>query len=395
MATFSCNTCNLQFRSLEELKQHYESELHQENVKRRVAGAAPLSQAQFRRRQQGGASTTASQAQYVCKICNKKFNSIQTLRSHLDSAQHKAKKAEYEARKAVFAQRNAGGCGTACLDSPEVPSPKHVDPLPPAKEAEEEPEAVEEESEAEEDSLEPYLPTPLGRVPEDEDLQVGDCLFSNQRFASMEESLCYMAIEHGFVLPLCDRITDLEGLMAYLARKVNAGMCLVCGDKHFYDTREAAQKHMKAVGHGMIMLHEGEYSDFYDATPSLAPPVGERLEKMKVKDGRITLPSGRKLVAPSALPNAGRQDRQLVVRSSAPAQQSLQQQARMAHVSVQHLQKYKELRAMLEKGHLGKTLRQEQKQRVKEQMKYRMQVGVASNKLHKKGYQGDYVGRTM
>eukprot|EP00756_Hemistasia_phaeocysticola_P001172 Hpha_TRINITY_DN10838_c0_g1::TRINITY_DN10838_c0_g1_i1::g.23456::m.23456/K14816/REI1; pre-60S factor REI1 len=391
MSAFSCNTCDTHCRDLAALKAHYEDEVHQENVKRRVAGVAPLSQAQYRRRQRGEVSTTASQAQYVCKVCDKKFGSVQTLRSHLDSARHKAKKAQ---RDAASAGADASPVSPSPASPEEQTSPQHADPLAEAEAAaaEEEKEVEEEEAEEMEPELEPYLPTPIGRVEsEDDDLQLGDCLFSSQRFASLEDSLCYMAIEHGFVLPLCDRVSDLEGLMAYLTRKLNGCMCLVCGDRKFFDTRTAAQQHMKAVGHGMIVLHEGEYTDFYDTTPSLAPPAGERLEQMKDKDGRITLPSGRTLVAPSALPH--QQERQLVVRTPVP--QNLQQQAKRAHVSVQHLQKYKELRAMLEKGYLGKTLKQEQKRLVKDQMKYRMKVGVASNKLHKKGYQGDYVGRTM
>lgn len=391
MSAFSCNTCDAQCSDLAALKLHYEDELHQENVKRRVAGVAPLSQAQYRRRQRGDVSTTASQAQYVCKVCDKKFGSVQTLRSHLDSARHKAKKAQ---RDAASAGADASPVCPVC-PSPASPeeqsSPQHADPLAESEAvaAEQEKEVEAEESEAE---LEPYLPVPIGRVESDDlDLELGDCLFSSQRFASLEDSLCYMAIEHGFVLPLCDRVSDLEGLMAYLIRKLNGCMCLVCGDRKFFDTRTAAQQHMKAVGHGMIVLHEGEYTDFYDATPSLAPPAGERLEQMKDKDGKITLPSGRTLVAPSALPH--QQDRQIAIRT--PVSENLALQAKRAHVSVQHLQKYKELRAMLEKGYMGKTLKNEQKQRTLEQMKYRMKVGVASNKLHKKGYQGDYVGRTM
>lgn len=420
---FHCNTCQVGFQDIDGLKEHYDGALHKENVRRRVANAPPLTQLQFAKRQSGemAASTTASRAQYLCTVCDKRFATVQTLRTHLQSQKHKQRKAQQQLQKAEEEAAAAAKAEGAVHvdptvaegdDSPTAPlCPPCVTAAPPA------PADGEKDGDTAPQSLPPAeasgadspsttsaaltshdfwgraLPEPIGRLQETDELQPGDCLFSNLRFSSIDDSLCYMSLKYGFDLPLFDDISDLGGLMSYLCRKVDGCMCLVCGEfGKAFETRAAAQAHMVACGHTMIRLDDGEYSDFYSRLPP-TEPAGDRLERNR-ETGRVTLPSGKELM-PQDAPVQHRKKEMPLLDEVQQKRRQLLIQAKAAHVSVGALEQYRELRAERMKGYAGKAVRAEIKHTVREQNKYLMKLGVTGNKLHKKGYQGDYVGRTM
>ena len=359
MSTFNCNTCGVSFEGRDAMKSHYEGDLHRENVKRRVNGLVPLSQAVLGARTH---KTTTSMATtgYKCKICDKRFSTPQTLGSHIQSKQHREKKAklqEAELRKKVLAEL----------------------------EAEEDEESESLESSASLDSLldcEPWEAT-AEKVGDEDKLTATDCLFCCIRAPDAESNLCHMAKTHNFTLPLAGNVSDVNGLLEYCALKLNACVCLVCGlEKKQYDTRRACQDHMQAAGHNMIKLNdEDEYQEFYDNSVSFKKkaPIGEAA----TRDGVLTLKSGAHIHSNFEYKShqAPIQLRPDLTAEEAKEQKLLTMQTKGHHTAVA-MNRYRNLLDAREK--LGKKEERIERQHTRQQQKQRMRLGVHLNCLHGK-----------
>lgn len=96
-----------------------------------------------------------------------------------------------------------------------------------------------------------------------------DCLFcTRHQSGSVEENLEHMRQQHGLYVPDRDCVTDLPGLLQYLADKVAVGYCLYCADGRLpFAGLEAVRKHMLDKGHVKIRYDEegsSELADFYN-----------------------------------------------------------------------------------------------------------------------------------
>eukprot|EP01130_Rhizamoeba_saxonica_P006233 TRINITY_DN247_c0_g1_i2.p1 TRINITY_DN247_c0_g1~~TRINITY_DN247_c0_g1_i2.p1 ORF type:complete len:191 (+),score=37.65 TRINITY_DN247_c0_g1_i2:742-1314(+) len=116
-----------------------------------------------------------------------------------------------------------------------------------------------------------------------------------------------MKDSHGFVLPMYNYISDLEGLVAYLNVKVSIGfICIQCGltedeGKIFYSL-EAVLGHMKDKSHYHLNVLDNmdEYERFYDF---------DRFEKERPRDiselenhvSGLVLPNGNQFAVPRHL----------------------------------------------------------------------------------------------
>eukprot|EP01059_Diplonema_ambulator_P026425 TRINITY_DN43716_c0_g1_i1.p1 TRINITY_DN43716_c0_g1~~TRINITY_DN43716_c0_g1_i1.p1 ORF type:complete len:377 (+),score=101.13 TRINITY_DN43716_c0_g1_i1:64-1131(+) len=354
--SFHCNTCAIEFSDRDAMIRHYDSALHNDNVKRRVAGLVPLTATAHSVRSSRAATSVASTS-YKCTVCDKKFGTAQTLSSHLQSQKHKDKKARKKAEK----------------------------------EASEAGETVEESYDElqQEETWESGAP----RIHPNDDLSNTDCLFCNIHAPTTEDVLCHMAKKHNFTIPLADEVIDYPGLLDYLATKVNGCLCLVCNDdsKHF-ETREGVQNHMAALGHQMIVLKDGEYAEFYknlDIFTSDRAPAGSAAQGEK-----LVLPSGHTLVSKHEYKN-----HQAPVQIAHPDDEETKEKLMItmqekAHMTTVQMNRYKALLAVRERIS-GPKLKQEERQYTREQQKQSMRLGVHLNCLHGKGYQGDYVGKTI
>eukprot|EP01063_Lacrimia_lanifica_P014221 TRINITY_DN20856_c0_g1_i1.p1 TRINITY_DN20856_c0_g1~~TRINITY_DN20856_c0_g1_i1.p1 ORF type:complete len:377 (+),score=191.21 TRINITY_DN20856_c0_g1_i1:65-1195(+) len=372
---FHCNTCNLAFRGRDAMVAHYSGAMHTENVKRRVAGLVPLT-AQAHGARSTRAATSVQTTSYKCTICDKRFATPQTLSSHLQSKMHREKKAKLKAEKELEELKKA----MAEEEEEEV------------EEAEEEAEEIDTSAEVELMAQEEEWTATATRKKESEDLDEFDCLFSSYTAPTPEDALCHMAKTYNFTLPLADKVIDVPGLLRYLARKVNGGLCLCC-DK-VKDTRAGIQQHMISVGHCMIKLGEGEYAEFYDksvpfqqgSTPAGAKAVGHTL----------VLPSGATLVSKQEKkdhqapvqyrdPNADKEPLMIAAKK--------EEQRKNAHMTVLQMNRYTELLKAREA--MGKKHERMDRNHVRQVNKQRMRLGVHLNNQHGKGYQGDYVGKTI
>jgi pre-60S factor REI1 len=80
-----------------------------------------------------------------------------------------------------------------------------------------------------------------------------------------------MNIKHGFFISEEKYIDDKDGLIKYLAGKINKGLyCLYCENKGFHDFKSAAavKSHMIDKSHCFMKTDNfDEYLRFYDFTP--------------------------------------------------------------------------------------------------------------------------------
>lgn len=99
-----------------------------------------------------------------------------------------------------------------------------------------------------------------------------------------------MSTAHSFFVPDADYLTDLTGLVGYLAEKIVVGnFCIYCNEKgRDFRTLEAARKHMIDKGHCKIAYDTEddrlEVSDYYDFSSSY-PTEGEHGEEWEDVDG--------------------------------------------------------------------------------------------------------------
>lgn len=254
--TMKCNACFAAFPSLEAIKEHYRTEWHCLNAKRRGQGLAPLKREQFlalpKKPKAAGSKATASRPG--------------------SSPQKAAKPVSQEPAKEEQAAEPAEA-------SEEVGEEAENAPADAAAEREE-------------------APLPLG---------ANISVFDNKELPTMEDCVQYMAEQFGFFIPDIEYLVDQRGLLEYVGEKVKLGhICLYC-QKRFSSGR-ACQNHMISKSHCKIAYDEGidgeEFDGFYDFSSTY-----EDLDEVEVdsegevqqeelehtRTGELQLPDGRVL----------------------------------------------------------------------------------------------------
>ena len=223
--SFTCYTApGVTFSTEEEMKEHYRSEWHRTNLKRKVAGLPPLGRAAYEERaareQQQQQQQVASGAAAVADA---------PPGASLDAVAAEAAGAQQEKHnKAASNPRSKAA---------------HY-------------EATKEMSENE------YIAHKMATAePYDE----GSDLFSRHVSPSLEANLAHMAKAHGFFIPYMEYVKDLPGLLGYLLEMVYVGNVALVTGKQFHSL-DACQAHMRDSGGCRIELegHEEEYEDYYD-----------------------------------------------------------------------------------------------------------------------------------
>ncbi|PAA72858.1 hypothetical protein BOX15_Mlig025600g1 [Macrostomum lignano] len=222
--SFPCISCGVILASSAEQREHYKSEWHRYNLKRKVANLPPIPIDEFNLKKtlfaksdyeahnptgSGGEEKSKKSLPY-CSACHKKFSSAKAFENHVASKKHKQREAEQ------LEQRETPGRS----DSPDWLS---VD------------------GDSDSDSGELDGESPLGQE---------ECLFCPNVAASLEANCAHMLREHGFALPDPDLLSDLEGLITLLDYKVGVGReCLWCHGARRFDSVRAVRSHMLDKGH--------------------------------------------------------------------------------------------------------------------------------------------------
>lgn len=273
--TYTCVTCQVAFKDADIQRQHYKTDWHRYNLKRKVAELPPITAEDFQcrvliqREKDDNENKTTS---VHCKVCRKNFSTRNAFENHLNSKKHKV----------------------AVLENPSHVNETHTD--------------INEDSSGTELKVN-YGNTDVEEVDSDEwdeeenPILNNNCLFCSHHSANMIKNLKHMTLEHSFFIPDAEYVIDMKGLLTYLGEKVSQSfMCLWCNDrgKTFYSV-QAAQQHMQDKGHCM-MLHEGEalaeYAGFYDYSSSYPDQEEQNTDEevsIPVLDGtdfQLVLPSG-------------------------------------------------------------------------------------------------------
>jgi len=277
---FTCNSCSVAFASADLQRDHYRSDWHRYNLKRKVAQLPPVTLDNFNQRV---ASQTAQDVEdkkdksSYCTLCHKHFNTENSYTNHLKSKKHRdlevknaAKNVENLSEDEKVAQKNRRN--EELRESiKNVPSSSNVCAGASGllKSSNTENMVVEEEESDDEDW-------------DGEALGEEECLFCSYVSASLNDNVRHMTKKHSFFIPDIEYLVDLEGLIIYLGQKVGEGrLCLWCNERgRMFHTTRGVQQHMLDKGH-CKMLHDGdavfEYADFYDYRSSY--PDYEEKEK--------------------------------------------------------------------------------------------------------------------
>ena len=257
---FTCLTCSVAFYTPAEQRDHFRTDLHRYNMKRRVANLAPVSAAVFNekvqeRRAALDAGAKEPETSGRCAVCSKSFASDNAYRDHMQSKKHKenaAKAAKRPAKTEEAPRKDA-------LNVSELREALDED----AEDDEDDEEGLDDDA-----RMERAIQKKLARARRID--PAAECMFCSQAQASLEQSLEHMKSAHGFFLPEQKYLVDAKGLLGYLADKVSVGnVCLWCNGRGrgFHDLG-AVQKHMMDKSHCKVAYDSQEdqleLADFYD-----------------------------------------------------------------------------------------------------------------------------------
>jgi pre-60S factor REI1 len=309
-----CLACGVALASVGQRLEHYKTEWHRYNIKRRCANLGPVGEAVFNAKVAALRSEVEpSEGEFGCEVCRKSFASQDALQRHLQTRTHLKRAEHARGRQSGEASSRASGSASAsgsALQSPLLGASASAAPGGPplvevasaaalgagvgaraavgaadggaavADDAEDEEDEEDEKEDGDEDEEEES----------GEGIPLGHCLFCASEFESVEASLDHMLKKHGFFVPFAELLTDVEGLLLYLGEKVAVGrMCLWCNGRGRgrFPSMRAAQQHMEDKGHCKIRFEEDEdddeFTDFYDFE-SVGRPAGVEEEEEDEED---------------------------------------------------------------------------------------------------------------
>lgn len=288
--TYTCMTCRVAFKDTDYQREHYKSDWHRYNLKRKVAELPPVTAEEFQRRvliQREKGDLDNKSTPVHCKVCRKNFSTDNAFENHVNSKKHKEGILEHAS---PIHEKESGMNG----DSPKpklLPHPQDVK------------NSQSTNMEVDSDTLDVEEVDSDEWDEEENPIVNNNCLFCSRHSANMIKNLKHMTLEHSFFIPDAEYVVDMKGLLTYLGEKVSQGfICLWCNDrgKTFYSV-QAVQQHMQDKGH-CKMLHEGEalaeYADFYDYSSSYPDQQEQNAHEevsIPVLDGsdfQLVLPSG-------------------------------------------------------------------------------------------------------
>ncbi len=233
MAEFvKCNTCLASFPSMEVIKDHYRSDWHCFNSKRRAQGLTILRREQF----------------------------LELVKSNTKSAP----KASTKSAVTTFKEDHSKVKQVAVAVKPTAPATTTAPTTTTTTETEEQ---HKEEGEAEEQEEEEEENEEVSKRVYEPKLGSHVSVFDDKECKSAEDCLQYMSFKFGFFIPDIEYLVDLDGFLSYCNEKVKLGGVCLCCQKVFPDGR-ACQHHMQAKSHCKIAYENDvdaeEYEDFYD-----------------------------------------------------------------------------------------------------------------------------------
>ncbi|XP_063699843.1 cytoplasmic 60S subunit biogenesis factor ZNF622 [Culicoides brevitarsis] len=294
MSNLTCLNCSVRFQTFEQQRDHFKTDWHRYNLKRKIAELPPVSAEGFEKllnEQRNAEKSQSEDNSLYCKACGKLFKTINAHDNHLNSKKHK------EALKRFVEQHADEDVSVKATGES-----KYEQARPFVAEAESDDDDDDdmevEEVDSDEWEADENFENPIAN---------NNCLFCDHHSKNIVNNVKHMSLEHSFFIPDAEFVVDLEGLLSYLAEKIcKYFICIWCNDrgKTFY-SMQGARKHMIDKGH-CKMLHEGaalaEYVDFYDYSTSYPDAGTEGMDidaeidpeenTLDGDDYQLVLPSG-------------------------------------------------------------------------------------------------------
>ncbi|KAL5118922.1 pre-60S factor rei1 [Pleosporales sp. CAS-2024a] len=301
---FTCNTCQVAFRSSELQRAHMQTDWHRYNLKRRVASLPPLSSDIFTEKvlaNKATAAATAAKASFEksCTVCQKTYFSENAYNNHLNSAKHRTntlkagRGAPMDDSASVsgsmvssafslgesMAESDATVNGDADQDfSHVVDAIKNtdLDADPPGDRRPPRQNPTPTSAEHTNDSLAHDDKASDATSAKDASDPLLDCLFCNYKSPSFALNVNHMGRFHGMFVPEKDYLVEPENLIKYLHDKIHINHeCLKC--HKIVHTSAGIQTHMRDRGHCMIafesdeeLVEVGQFYDFRSSYPDAA-----------------------------------------------------------------------------------------------------------------------------
>ncbi|KAF9200445.1 hypothetical protein BGZ49_009336 [Haplosporangium sp. Z 27] len=251
---FTCLACHVAFKSADIQREHYRSDWHRYNLKRKIVELPPVSAEIFTQKviaqQQQAADFEAAAATNTndCKTCRKSYSSENAYQNHLVSKKHKETEAKLKANPRPVAVEKPTKSDVESITSKITVDLSITD------------DTTQEELE---DLMDKKIESAVR-------LELTDCLFCTEKAETFESNIEHMTKAHGLFIPDIEYLVDIEGLFKYLGEKVSVGnICLYCNGKgRQIKSLEAVRRHMVDKGHCKIPYDTEsdmmEIVDFYD-----------------------------------------------------------------------------------------------------------------------------------
>jgi pre-60S factor REI1 len=211
------------FTSRAEMTEHYKSDWHRYNLKRREAGLTMLEEAEFK-------------ARWEAALAVRREKESNSGTGHLKNKEKPSKnqqQIQHSKKKIIL---------TSSAKASDVPA------------------------EGTADTKGKTIPTALAASQENPEIDPYQCLFDAQRFDSLKKNVQYMQRQYGFFIPDKECLADLEGLLGYCHEKIKLGhYCLFC--EKVFPTWQGCQTHMISKQHTKLRYEQGyweELDPFYD-----------------------------------------------------------------------------------------------------------------------------------
>lgn len=200
------------FASRSELADHYKSDWHKYNLKRREAGLTLLEEKEFKAR---------LQAALALRKEKEKKNGTDHIKN--------LNKKDYSKKKQNKKTNNNNKVNNNAVISSSDDTKMEVEEGKPPSEENSDNNDNSNNDETTKATRSSRLPAALVESQENPEIDPKQCLFDQHQSETLDENIKYMQKAYGFFLPDQDCLVDLEGLLGYAHEKIKLGhYCLYC-----------------------------------------------------------------------------------------------------------------------------------------------------------------------
>lgn len=223
---FICRSCNEWTLNLEMLKEHYKTEWHRYNLKRKIVNQPPIKLTEFEELNATKSKEfEKSKENRYCTICRKKFNTKNQYENHLVSKKHKENcdKDEQDDNRNELFQSTVCTLENVNVDTSGLGNSVSMENAMLSKRTDVE--------DTETDSVVESVDSDEWIEDTENPVDNNDCLFCDHHSRSLTRNLKHMMIGHTFFIPDVEYCVNLRGLLSYLGEKIFAGyMCIWCNN---------------------------------------------------------------------------------------------------------------------------------------------------------------------